>query len=123
MASPSPSHTLPKTFSTLMRVNTRKNHLFGVFKKRIFLVVAAIRGFMTVRGIPDCSRASRIVLKDYVNGKLCYCVPPPGVEEQQFNPPTTIQQPTRAGGRHIMIHPPQHGEGELGDQQENVIKF
>ncbi len=44
----------------------------------------AIRGFMTVRGIPDTSRASRIVLKDYVNGKLLYCHAPPTVSQEEF---------------------------------------
>lgn len=41
---------------------------------------------MTVRGIPDCSRAARIVLKDYVNGKLCYCQSPPNIADEDFLP-------------------------------------
>eukprot|EP00002_Diphylleia_rotans_P025361 TRINITY_DN5007_c0_g1_i3.p1 TRINITY_DN5007_c0_g1~~TRINITY_DN5007_c0_g1_i3.p1 ORF type:complete len:501 (+),score=89.01 TRINITY_DN5007_c0_g1_i3:54-1556(+) len=38
---------------------------------------AKLRGFMTVHGMPDESRSARFVLKDYVNGKLLYCNPPP----------------------------------------------
>ena len=42
------------------------------------------RGFMTHKGIPDGSRAARLILKDYVNGKLLYCYPPPGVNAEEF---------------------------------------
>lgn len=41
-----------------------------------------IRGFMTVHGSPDESRAARIILKDYVSGKLLYCHPVPGKEKE-----------------------------------------
>jgi large subunit GTPase 1 len=45
------------------------------------------RGFMTQgQGQPDQSRAARFVLKDYVNGKLLYCEPPPGISNgKEFN--------------------------------------
>lgn len=45
------------------------------------------RGFMTQGlGQPDQSRAARYVLKDYVNGKLLYCSPPPdSVNGEEFN--------------------------------------
>jgi len=42
------------------------------------------RGFMTSSGLPDQSRAARIILTDYVAGKLIYCHPPPGVDAQSF---------------------------------------
>ncbi|CAB9526956.1 subunit GTPase 1 homolog [Seminavis robusta] len=32
-------------------------------------------------GVPDHTRASRIVVKDYVSGKLLFCHPPPNVED------------------------------------------
>jgi len=57
-----------------------------------------MRGFMTVHGAPDQSRAARIVLKDYVNGKLLYCHPPPNVDAEKFQrknyklPPKEIQE-------------------------------
>lgn len=37
------------------------------------------------KGNPDESRASRYVLKDYVNARLLYCHPPPGVDSTSFN--------------------------------------
>ncbi|XP_020605487.1 large subunit GTPase 1 homolog [Orbicella faveolata] len=43
-----------------------------------------IRGFMTSHGIPDCSRSARYILKDYVRGKLLYCIAPPGQDETEF---------------------------------------
>ncbi|KAH8664219.1 hypothetical protein BX600DRAFT_295081 [Xylariales sp. PMI_506] len=48
---------------------------------------AKARGFQTQGvGQPDESRAARFVLKDYVNGKLLYCEPPPGYPDAvEFN--------------------------------------
>ena len=34
--------------------------------------------------MPDVNRGSRYILKDYVNGKLLYCYPPPNVEAVSF---------------------------------------
>ena len=39
---------------------------------------------MTHKGIPDGSRAARLILKDYVNGKVLYCYPPPGYNSEEF---------------------------------------
>lgn len=49
--------------------------------------VAENRGFVTsFHGNPDHSRAARIVLKDFVSGKLLYCYPPPTMaDEEAFN--------------------------------------
>ncbi|EHK50676.1 uncharacterized protein TrAtP1_011209 [Trichoderma atroviride] len=48
---------------------------------------AIARGFQTQGlGQPDEARASRYVLKDYVNGKLLFVHPPPGIEDgNEFN--------------------------------------
>jgi large subunit GTPase 1 len=48
---------------------------------------AKARGFTrTGQGQPDESRAARYVLKDYVNGKLLFCMPPPGdIDPFEFN--------------------------------------
>ena len=37
------------------------------------------------QGNPDEARAARYILKDYVNGKLLFCHPPPGTLEESFN--------------------------------------
>lgn len=43
------------------------------------------RGFMTANGQPDNPRAARYILKDFVNGKLLYCLAPPGVEQSEYH--------------------------------------
>jgi large subunit GTPase 1 len=57
--------------------------------EEILTAYAVGRGFTsTGLGQPDMSRAARYVLKDYVNGKLPYCHPPPAdppVDELAFN--------------------------------------
>ncbi|CAN9500918.1 unnamed protein product [Ophioblennius macclurei] len=45
-----------------------------------------MRGFMTSHGQPDQPRSARYILKDYVNGKLLYCHPPPHIDAQNFQP-------------------------------------
>jgi large subunit GTPase 1 len=48
---------------------------------------AKARGFTrTGQGQPDESRAARYILKDYVNGKLLFCQPPPlDIDPADFN--------------------------------------
>lgn len=41
---------------------------------------ARSRGYTRTGGGEDTSRAARLILKDYVNGKLLYCEAPPGYE-------------------------------------------
>lgn len=43
------------------------------------------RGFMTQNGQPDNPRSARYLLKDYVNGRLLYCVAPPTIEQEKFH--------------------------------------
>ncbi|XP_050453001.1 large subunit GTPase 1 homolog isoform X1 [Cataglyphis hispanica] len=43
------------------------------------------RGFMTQNGQPDNPRSARYLLKDFVNGKLLYCVAPPTFEQECFH--------------------------------------
>ncbi|GAB5364882.1 hypothetical protein AAMO2058_001008300 [Amorphochlora amoebiformis] len=42
-------------------------------------VHARMRGFMKDHGRPDASRSARVILRDYVNGDLLFCHPPPGL--------------------------------------------
>lgn len=43
------------------------------------------RGFMTANGQPDNPRASRYILKDYMNGKLLYCHAPPNMKQVDYH--------------------------------------
>lgn len=57
--------------------------------EEILFAYAKARGFTrTGVGQPDESRAARYILKDYVNGKLLFCHPPPSdppINPQEFN--------------------------------------
>ena len=61
---------------------------------QVLSALAMMRGFMKPGGVPDHFRAARIVLKDYVQGKLLYCKAPPGVDQALFCPFTVT---TRSG--------------------------
>ncbi|KAH0555884.1 hypothetical protein GP486_006169 [Trichoglossum hirsutum] len=53
--------------------------------EELLIAYARARGFTkTGQGQPDESRAARYILKDYVNGKLLFCHPPPS--EPPINP-------------------------------------
>lgn len=40
---------------------------------------------MTQNGQPDNPRSARYILKDFVNGRLLYCVAPPTLQQKQFH--------------------------------------
>merc|ERR1712059_222794 len=42
-------------------------------------------GFMGAGGRPDMSRAARILLKDFVSGKLLHCSAPPDTDQKDFH--------------------------------------
>lgn len=61
-----------------------------LFRTDLFLKLKSChpvaRGFARAGvGNPDEARAARYILKDYVNGKLLYCHPPPDVSPEEFN--------------------------------------
>lgn len=55
---------------------------------------------MTHKGIPDNPRAARIILKDFVNGKLLYSSAPPGIDQSEFHTfPPRQRQPRSQNSR------------------------
>ncbi|XP_062621737.1 large subunit GTPase 1 homolog [Saccostrea cucullata] len=52
--------------------------------EELLTTYGSMRGYMSVNGIPDCPRTARYILKDFVNGRLLYCHPPPDVDEKDF---------------------------------------
>jgi len=68
---------------------------------------AYVRGFMGSHGMPDRHRAARIILKDYVNGVLLYCIPPTGVDPDEFNPMPILKKQHK-----------EHKEREVGEKKE-----
>jgi large subunit GTPase 1 len=55
--------------------------------------LAKIRSFTTARGNPDEARVARIVLKDYVAGKMIHCELPPGVRLRQDEVAVPLELP------------------------------
>lgn len=50
-----------------------------------------MRGYMkSGHSNADEQRAARVILKDYMNGKLLFCHPPPGMSEAEFNRPVHV---------------------------------
>ena len=68
----------------------------------LLTTVAFMKGFMSSAGIPDCSRAARVILKDVVNGKLRWIAAPIGTSQEEFDKitfqalPERKQQPANA---------------------------
>ncbi|ESO10193.1 hypothetical protein HELRODRAFT_130955, partial [Helobdella robusta] len=60
-----------QTYGIILEENTKSSPY------DLLTAYARVRGFMTHKGVPDCSRAARLIIKDFVNGKLCYCACPP----------------------------------------------
>ncbi|KAK2835433.1 hypothetical protein Q5P01_015917 [Channa striata] len=54
--------------------------------EELLMAYGYMRGFMTSHGQPDQPRSARYILKDYVNGKLLYCHPPPHINAEDFQP-------------------------------------
>ncbi|KAI6250588.1 Large subunit GTPase 1 [Erysiphe necator] len=54
--------------------------------EEVLIAYAKSRGFTrSGHGQPDESRAARYILKDYVNGKILFCHPPPETDSKEFN--------------------------------------
>lgn len=55
-----------------------------------------MRGYMTARGLPDVSRASRVICKDYINGRIIYCEPPPDADRKHYLRHSKLEEAMRA---------------------------
>ncbi|XP_032193286.1 large subunit GTPase 1 homolog isoform X1 [Mustela erminea] len=77
-----------------------------------------MRGFMTAHGQPDQPRSARYILKDYVNGKLLYCHPPPGRDPVTFQQQHQRLLENRTNGGGLKIH---SGRSKKVIQIENIV--
>ncbi|KAM3932645.1 large subunit GTPase 1 homolog [Leptodactylus fuscus] len=77
-----------------------------------------MRGFMTAHGQPDQPRSARYILKDYVNGKLLYCHPPPDVDPSDFQPQHFLYRENKVLGG--MTEAKGHGSKKV-KHIENVV--
>ncbi|GAA5841852.1 hypothetical protein JCM11251_005403 [Rhodosporidiobolus azoricus] len=93
-----PQEVLEGTYGLRINILPESEGGTGVPTAAEFLSTYCIaRGFFTGgQGNPDHSRASRLVLKDFVNGKLLYCHPPPTIDADVFNQETRDIERLRA---------------------------
>ncbi|GBE77812.1 P-loop containing nucleoside triphosphate hydrolase protein [Sparassis latifolia] len=96
-----PKEVLDATYGLSIRTGSVEDGGDGTITPSDLLVAYAIaRGFMrSGQGNPDEALAARHILKDYVNAKLLYCHPPPGVPEDEFNEETRQLALLRALGK------------------------
>ncbi|KAI0715376.1 P-loop containing nucleoside triphosphate hydrolase protein [Earliella scabrosa] len=96
-----PKEVLEAVYGLTLRTKGVEEGGDGKITGTDLLVAHAIaRGFTrSGQGNPDEARAARYILKDYVNAKLLYCHPPPGIQEDQFNEDTRQIALRRAMGK------------------------
>ncbi|CAG9537602.1 unnamed protein product [Cercopithifilaria johnstoni] len=56
----------------------------------LLTAIAFMRGYMSSSGVPDCSRAARLVLKNVVDGKVKWIAAPPNVDQKEFDKLTYV---------------------------------
>ncbi|XP_013855324.1 large subunit GTPase 1 homolog isoform X1 [Austrofundulus limnaeus] len=82
-----PRHVLEGTYGiNIIRPREDEDPDRPPTSEELLMAYGYMRGFMTAHGQPDQSRSARYVLKDYVNGKLLYCHPPPHINPEDFQP-------------------------------------
>lgn len=91
-----PCHVLEKNYGIrFSREADSESSDFTPTVEQFLNAYGYMRGFMTQRGLPDNSRSSRYILKDYVQGKLLFCHAPPDVTQETFHPyPSCPQRET-----------------------------
>ncbi|KAI8645393.1 hypothetical protein BD408DRAFT_361569 [Parasitella parasitica] len=82
-----PKAVLESTYGLRIRTVPIEDGGTGIPTSAEFCSTYAIaRGYVrSSQGNPDEARAARYILKDYVNGKLLFCHPPPAIDAQEFN--------------------------------------
>lgn len=81
-----PRHVIEDLYGILIRKPMEgEDEDRSPFAEEILNAHAFNRGFMTQNGQPDCSRSARYVLKDFITGKLLYCVAPPSYDQNEFH--------------------------------------
>ncbi|KAG7514336.1 large subunit GTPase 1-like [Solea senegalensis] len=82
-----PRHVLEGTYGiNIIRPREDEDPDRPPSSEEMLMAYGYMRGFMTAHGQPDQPRSARYILKDYVNGKLLYCHPPPHINAEDFQP-------------------------------------
>jgi len=75
-----PTHVLEATYGLVL---PKEPDILS--SEQVLTAYGTLRGFMTAGGCPDQARAARILLKDYVSGRLLHCQAPAGVDQKRFH--------------------------------------
>ncbi|KAM6223137.1 large subunit GTPase 1 homolog [Rhynchocyon petersi] len=86
--------------------------------EELLTAYGCMRGFMTAHGQPDHPRSARYILKDYVNGKLLYCHPPPGTDPVLFQHQHERLLEKKTSGAKLRLQP---NRKEKPEQIENTV--
>ena len=80
-----PIHIIINRIPSKVLCNFYKIDLPDIYSAKQFLqVIAKKRGFTTGNGLPEEAKTAKLVLKDYVSGKLLYCYLRPDYTEEKF---------------------------------------
>ncbi|XP_013932008.1 PREDICTED: large subunit GTPase 1 homolog isoform X2 [Thamnophis sirtalis] len=88
--------------------------------EELLSALGCMRGFMTDHGQPDQPRSARLVLKDFVTGKLLYCHPPPGTDAKLFQRGLERLRASKGAAVQRDGEPPP-GRGPRAKQVENPV--
>jgi len=75
-----PTHVLEYTYGIVL---PQEPEVLNV--EQVLTAHATMRGYMAIGGRPDQSRSARIILKEFVAGKLLYCLAPPTIPQSEFH--------------------------------------
>jgi large subunit GTPase 1 len=80
-----------------------------------------IKGFLTKLALPDMTRGGRIVLADYVSGKLLHVTPPPKISRELFAP---YEEQLAAHGidQEDVVKDQEEGKGRLENEAKQEEK-
>ena len=59
--------------------------LYSREAQQLLSALGLMRGFMKPGGVPDETRAAKLILKDFVSGKLLFCKAPPEQDQDTFS--------------------------------------
>lgn len=89
--------TLPKRIDPASIVTTSDGKVYAPNAKltpqQLLETYAELRGFNITAGKPDLFKAARLVLNDFVDGKLLFCRAPPTIEQAKFREWTKYHNP------------------------------
>uniref|UniRef100_A0A914I6Z7 Large subunit GTPase 1 homolog n=1 Tax=Globodera rostochiensis TaxID=31243 RepID=A0A914I6Z7_GLORO len=105
-----PRHCLQQRYSVLLPAGAHNQ----INAHDLLTAVAFLKGFMSASGIPDCSRAARLILSDVVDGSLKWVAAPPNFTQQHFDEWTFA---TAAKSKAHQQQQRQAGEGEPNKRQ------